>query len=914
MRMFLNHHGLFITAIVVLLIVTVFPSGCDRRQDSAADESQTITWPEATQQNHPWTRWWWMGNAVDEENLTALLEQYHQAGIGGVEICPIYGVKGYEEQFKDFLSPEWMQLFEHTLREGKRLGIGIDMTMGTGWPFGGPVVTDDIASSSVVLEKCELQDGKLTNRLPREPVQYLLAVSEDGKRLDITDKVQDRQLDWTAPAGTWTVYAVAVKNPVQKVKRPAPGGEGYVLDPYSTEAMDAYIDVFDKALDGYQGPMPRAWFHDSFEYYGATWTTDFFDEFQSRRGYDLHDHIEALFGDGPEDVVARVMCDYHETINDMHLDYIRRWTEWCHSKDGLSRNQAHGAPGNLVDIYAASDIPETEIFRVINEEQIPMLKFSSSATHLNGNPLASSESFTWLKEHFQTAPADMKDATDFLFLTGVNHIFFHGIPYSPVEAPWPGWQFYASVNFGPAGGLWHDLPAYNAYVTRCQSILQGGKPDNDILLYLPIYDFWQKQEPLHMAFTVHNQSQWLYPSAFYRAAMDLWKKGYTYDTVTDAFLAQASCRDGKVVINGGEYKVILVPHCELMQPETMANLLKLAQDGATVLFQDALPKDVPGLANLPQRRQALMQPLQSILLDADVEKQVGCGKLFVSDLELMLKGANVPRERAMEAGIRFVRRHSPAGFDYFFVNRSNKDFDGWMTLGKSARSAVLMDPLRENRIGQAAVRNDNNTTQVYLQLKHGQSIILRTFRKETDRGPQWEYTQKTGDAKRIEGTWNVDFIDGGPELPQDFQTTKLTSWTEGDDEEAKRFFGTARYTIQFDAPEDKADDWLLDLGRVCESARVTLNGKYLGTLWAEPYQMHIGQALAPGCNTLEIEVTNLAANRIRDMDRRGVNWKYFYDINVVNVNYRPFDASDWPLFDSGLLGPVQLQPLKALSL
>ena len=151
-------------------------------------------------------------------------------------------------------------------------------------------------------------------------------------------------------------------------------------------------------------------------------------------------------------------------------------------------------------------------------------------------------------------------------------------------------------------------------------------------------------------------------------------------------------------------------------------------------------------------------------------------------------------------------------------------------------------------------------------------------------------------------------------MPRDYQTTELTSWTERDDKEAKRFFGTARYTIQFIAPENNADDWLLDLGRVCESARVSLNGVYLGTLWSEPYQMHIGQALAAGRNTLEIEVTNLAANRIRDMDRRGVNWKYFYDINVVNVNYRPFDASDWPLFDSGLLGPVQLQPLKTLSL
>ncbi len=924
MQTYLNRGGMFILTMAALSILAIFDSGCAAQEKPVSGE---LTWPAATKQNHPWTRWWWMGSAVDEESLTHLLSQYQQAGIGGVEICPIYGVKGYEETFTDFLSPEWMKRLGHTLREGKRLDIGVDLTVGTGWPFGGPMVKKENASSSVILKRYELKDGKLTEPLPKEPLHYLLAVSAEGKRIDLSDKVQEGKLVWTAPAGTWTLYAVAVKRPVQKVKRAAPGGEGYVLDPYSVKAMGDYLNVFDKAFDDYQGPMPRAYFHDSFEYYGATWTPDFFAAFQSRRGYDLRDHIEALFGDGPEDTVARVMCDYHEMINDLHMDYIWRWTDWCHSKGGLSRNQAHGAPGNLVDLYGAVDIPETEIFRVVNEEQIPMLKFSSSAAHLNGRTLASSESFTWLREHFQTSPANLKEATDFLFLTGVNHIFFHGIPYSPKEAAWPGWQFYASVNFGPAGGLWHDLPAYNAYVTRCQSILQSGQADNDILLYLPIYDYWQKKEKLHMTFTVHNQDQWLYPSAFYRAAMTLWKKGYTYDAVSDKFLSRASCQDGKIVINRVKYDVIVVPHCNLIPPETMAILLQLTREGATVLFQDWLPGDVPGLADLEKRRASLNKLKKEVLPNfeaiksgrdqlpaAHLEVTLGKGKLMVADLESMLKDVSVARESAMDSGIRFERRRNAEGFDYFFVNCSPKAFDGWMTLGKPAQSAVLMDPLFENRTGWAAIRKVDERTQVYLQLEREQSLILRTLTKKKGNGPAWEYSQASGTPIRIEGSWDVKFVDGGPVLPEGYQTTQLASWTGRDDEEAKRFFGTARYTITFDAPNEKADDWILNLGRVCQSARVTLNGVSLGPLWSEPFQLHVGKALSSGKNTLSIEVTNLAANRIRDMDQRKVNWKYFYDINVVNVNYKPFDASDWPLFDSGLLGPVTLQSLKDVDL
>jgi hypothetical protein len=41
-----------------------------------------------------------------------------------------------------------------------------------------------------------------------------------------------------------------------------------------------------------------------------------------------------------------------------------------------------------------------------------------------------------------------------------------------------------------------------------------------------------------------------------------------------------------------------------------------------------------------------------------------------------------------------------------------------------------------------------------------------------------------------------------------------------------------------------------------------------------------------------------------------VPWKIFQDINFVNLDYKPFDASHWPLAESGLPGPVVLVPLQ----
>lgn len=883
--------------------------------------SSDLQWPTITRQNRPWTRWWWLGSAVDEANLTAVLTEYRRAGLGGVEICPIYGVKGYEKQFKDFLSPQWMKILAHTTQEAQRLDMGVDLTTGTGWPFGGPWITDQTASAGVILKRYELsQGGTLTFALPERRLQYLLAVSDKGQRIDLTKQVKDGKLDWTAPQGQWRLYAVSQKTPMQKVKRAAPGGAGYVVDPYSVSALDSYLAAFDKAFAGYRGQMPRCQFHDSFEYFGATWTNDFFREFESRRGYDLRSQIEALFGDGPEDTAARVQCDYRRTISDLHLAYIQQWTQWSHSHHSLSRNQAHGAPGNLLDLYAAADIPETEIFRSVDSRQIPMMKFSSSAAHLKGTALASSESFTWLKEHFQTSLADVKSATDFLFLTGVNHIFFHGIPYSPPSTQWPGWQFYASVNFGPTGGLWHDLPAYNAYVSRCQSILQSGKPANDILLYFPVEDIWHTSGELLMPFKIHTQDQekWLWPTSFYKTAMMLRDRGYTFDYISDSFVQQARCKNGEISLNGNTYSVILVPACHRMPVETMEKLVSLAKAGATVIFEGALPTDVPGFYQYQQRQAAMQKLLTSVTFDKRVSDSVsragiGKGRLMRGAAEPALSAAGVAREPVTDKSLQFIRRTHAEGFYYFIVNSADKPFDGWTTLGVDAQSVVLMNPYFDDAIGVAALRKAaDGKTEVYLQLEAGQSCILRTFTEKVVNGPAWAYWRQ-GTPLPMEGTWKVEFIDGGPALPKSYETSKLSSWTTQPDPEAQRFAGTARYTLEFELTDNQADNWLLDLGHVCDSARVSVNGQSVGTLWSEPFYLYVGRYLRAGKNTLQVEVTNVAANRIRDMDQRKVPWKYFYDANVLNTDYKPFDASSWPLRDSGLLGPVSLTPLKKIS-
>jgi hypothetical protein len=131
------------------------------------DERSTRLAP-ITQQTKPWTRWWWMGSAVNNTDLTRLLRQYEKAGLDGVEIKPIYGVKGEEATFINFLSPIWMNRLSHTLTEAGRLGMGVDLAQASGWPFGGPWVSSADACKFVAYKTYTLNAGaRLT-----EPIQF----------------------------------------------------------------------------------------------------------------------------------------------------------------------------------------------------------------------------------------------------------------------------------------------------------------------------------------------------------------------------------------------------------------------------------------------------------------------------------------------------------------------------------------------------------------------------------------------------------------------------------------------------------------------------------------------------------------------------------------------------------------------
>lgn len=856
-----------------------------------ACKQENVSWPESTPESKPWTRWWWPGNAVDRENLQRELQEMADAGIGGVEITSIYGVQGEEDRFIEYLSPEFSEMLKFTIEEANKLGMGVDLPPGSGWRCGGPFVPREKGLWSLRMHGFELAAGE-NFQVPAE-IETAAAVSFVYEKNEVT--VLNPEESFTAPTAGIVYVAERLKNR-DMVKRASEGGMGWAIDTFNDEITEWYLNEFWKRMGINEG-MIRCFFHDSFEYTGD-FTTHFTEEFQKRRGYDLAKYLHVLAGDYEDaETIARVKSDYRETLSDLVLEsFIQPMTRWANRHGSMNRNQAHGSPGNILDLYAACDIPETEIFRRVEPGSVNILvnKFASSAAHVTGQKLVSSESFTWLDDHWTVTPADMMRATNRFFLSGVNHMFFHGTCYSPEDAEWPGWLFYASTQVNNRNPLWREMPALFKYIERSQTILQQSKPQNDLLVYWPYFDVAASEGRLFNNLNIDggDNARWFRNYPFDILVGNLLAAGYTLDYISDKQLLNCQTVNGEFLTEGNaNYKAILVPETKYIPLETLKKLVDFVAEGGKVYFDKKLPESVPGMFNLEERGESLEELKSSV----DLEKNVG-------DVFERLKNAGINVEKSLsEKGFRHLKMKRNGEEWYMIFNVGTTALDEWVELNCKAKSYLFYFP----ETGEIA-RAGNKGNSVRIQLEPERTVFIRCTQKETN-AAEFVYAEPETLAQEIGGMWKISFVEGGPVFPGNITTDKLVSWTEPGDEETSRFAGTVRYSIEFQR-DSGVSSGLIDLGEVKDCARVKLNGKDFGTLLGPSFKVKVDNLL-PGKNLLEVEVTNVAANRIRDLDIRGVNWKKFHDINFVNIEYQPFDASGWDVKEAGLLGKVEIVPL-----
>ena len=832
-----------------LTLALVITLACQSAKPQAT--GQTIPTPDTAR---PGIRWWWLGSAVDSTNLRWNLEQFAKAGIGAVEITPIYGVKGNEKNDISYLSPQWMKALQKVESTNARLGIETSMATGTGWPFGGPwVPLSEAACKAVVV------DTLVDAATPLDKIEFALPDREKGMAKIIAKK------EYEADNGKKRAIALFESRTRQMVKRAAPGGEGYVVNHFDSTAVAHYLEHIEKAFEQTGTPYPHTFFNDSYEVYGANWTPTLFDEFAKRRGYRLEDKLD-MFVDGDPQVVS----DYRETLADMVLNnFTRQWTAWAHKHGAITRNQAHGSPANLIDCYSAVDIPEIEGFGLTdfgirglrkdegytrpNYSDLSMLKYAPSAAHVTGKKYTSSETFTWLTEHFRTSLSQMKPDLDLMFCAGVNHMFFHGTTYSPKDDPWPGWRFYASVDMSPNNSIWRDAPELMSYITRCQTYLQWGQPDNDFLVYLPVRDMWRNNtKNWLMMFDIHSMDK--KAPDFISTILDIDKAGFDCDYISDNLLLSTDYAGGCLCTAAGtRYKGIIIPEGCVMPKDVEEHVKALGNKGAKVIY---------GHNKGDMERAANPEPMKS------------------------------------RHGLKIIRRSNDYGHHYFIANLTDHDVKASVPLAVTEKYGMWYNPMT-NIYTKARL----DAGELELNLRSGESRILVCANTE-DIYPEGiaeeRSSEGTGEIDITNGKWTLSFIEEQPKVGQAYKLDKLQTWeTLGDS--AAVTMGTGVYETEVKLSRDDArKHWTIDLGDVRESARVYINNVYIGCAWAVPFVLDCKDALKKGKNTIRIEVTNLPANRIADLDRKGVKWRKMKEINVVDINYKKTTYADWKPVESGI--------------
>ena len=880
-------------------------------------------------------RWWWFGPAVTKPELRRELEQMKAAGIGGVEIANLYplALDDPATGFRNlpFLSDEHIDHLRFAAEEARKLGLRVDITLGSGWPFGGPHIPVTQAAGVMRVEMAAIPAGARSIAVPAistgEKLLAIFVVPGSASHPDFTQarqlsSIQDGRLQLPADlSGSLTVLFYISSRTGMMVKRPSTGGEGFVLDHYDAAAIDTHLHaVGDRLLQAFDGQPPYAVFSDSLEDYGSNWTPDLLEQFRRRRGYDLTPHLPALVADvGPE--AAAVRHDWGRTLtevaNDNFLAPLHAWAQQHHTR---LRSQTYGFPPVTLSSNRYEDLPEGEgKATLLMWRQFSDTRWAASAGHLFfSHPVVSSETWTWLHSPaFLATPLDMKAEADLHFLQGINQLVGHGWPYSPESAGEPGWRMYAAGAFDVHNPWSFAMPDLTAYLQRVSFALRQGKPANDVALLLPNDDIWSS-----FTLAVNSSAPVTTTAGFNTRGADL-----SIDESMDKFLGETvipqildagfnfDFMDADAIDSlGVPYPVLILPGVTRLPLATYRKIEDYAAHGGTVIATRSLPSSAPGLVNAASETEEIKN------ISARLFQAAGARGHFVADesqlgsvLAASLKPDFVVSPATPEIG--FIHRHLEAGDLYFVANTGNVPHHAQASFRAAHQNAEWWDPFT----GETSPVADPHRIDLDLLPYESRLIFFSDSATASLRAQGKAASRVPPVSIDLSSDWSLSFTG----LNETIHLDRLRSW--GEDESHRYYSGQVAYdkTIIL-KPSDLRSRLLLDFGEgtpvakpeplpefnmraylegpVREAAEIYVNGQRAGVIWHPPYALDVSKLLKAGRNTLHIVVGNTAINTLAGHalpDYRLLNARY-------GQRFVPQGMNNLEPLPSGIVGPVRL--------
>jgi hypothetical protein len=699
------------------------------------------------------------------------------------------------------------------------------------------------------------------------------------------------------------------------------------LNHLNEKAVKKFLDRMSNTIQEKIGPLApyvRSFFVDSLETEGANWTPDMMDQFKKRRGYEIFPYLPfVLFKIGGMgntadakypaemssemmDMMARMRYDFELTIAELFQErFVHTFSQWCTDNRIKSRAQAYGRGYFPLEGSFEIDIPECETWlkygigeniseSVFNsypwhlgQGNTMINKYVSSAAHLKGKKLISSEELTNTDMVFNEALETLKIAGDQSTISGVTHPIFHGFNYSPPDAAFPGWITYGGY-LNEKNNMWPYFKNYTDYRARLSALLQQATMFADIALLPPTADMWSiygaQNEPFPSV--VHPSYQMLIWESIHQ-------NGSSCDYVSEKVIRDSEMKNGFMNYGSRKYKTLFLIEVQSLEVSTAKKLHDFVSNGGRIFCIEALPHKSVGWNNHDQRDLEVRELVDKmkkysnrfIFLNKPDQNSTDWYKAIQNEYAIT-PYIHVKEPQHFVTQVRYQTKNEEI---LFFSNSSNeKSYQYEISISKDILSK-----------GQGWIWNANTGERYKVVHQHGVVVLnlgpadskLLIFDRdhygdESKPGSVGSLKEKTIDQKWMVEMQHSDGTNKKTEFASLADLKDLTDYVD--------FSGTVIYRTNL-AVEDKSLINYLNLGKVYGISEVKVNGKDAGIQWYGRRIFPIGNLLQNGSNSVEIHIITVMGNYMKTLKE-----------NPVAQYWTNEKRKNQPLHSMGLVGPVTI--------
>jgi len=706
-----------------------------------------------------------------------------------------------------------------------------------------------------------------------------------GKIIRLKSFFRNGKLNCKLPKGYWQIVRIGHTS-TGHTNATGGTGKGLECDKFSEIAVQKQFDNWIGTIIQNTDPelakkVMKEIFIDSWECGSQNWSGNFIAEFQKRRGYDVMTYLPLLAGFPIESAKKseKVLHDVRQTISELVSDvFIKVMRDNAH-KYGMELIAESVAPTFVSDgmrHFQITDRPTGEFwFRSPTHDKPTDMLDAISGAHIYGKNIVQAEGFTQLRTNWDEHPAMLKSMLDRHFALGMNKLYFHVFVQHPKLNQSPGTTLSGmGLFFQRTQTWWKQGKAFVDYISRCQTMLQYGKPVVDVAVFtgeeIPRRAFTPEKlvpflpgligpkrlenEKIRLA----NVGQPLMETPFgVNFAANTFKienwvnplNGYAYDSFNKEVFLSAKAENGKMKLESGmEYRVVIFPDMKKYSEETLAKIQELKNAGVII-------------PNLPFSEENFNR--YKLEQDVIAPENIAWAHRSGEEADIFFISNQEEREREVEISFRISGRFPELW----------QAMDGTVSKPKNVT-------FREGR------------TLVTLKLHpYGSVFVVIPLKSNTEDNVVDELNTH---VTSLDLNWTITFERNNQQLV----SRELKSWSENKNPLIKYYSGTAIYKTNF-TQNDISGKYFLNLGVVHNLATVCVNGIDCGTVWTEPYQVDISKVLKKGTNTLEIEVSNTWANAINGWDKGTPPFEGIW----TDGQYR---MKGDKLLEAGLLGPISI--------